>query len=183
MIESEESVVRWFPADYEAEVIGTLPPGVAALSFYYGDARVSSAGMLVKVQPALGAAWHGEFFSWNVNGARRAYHTPDPNRLCVNFCEGAWCVDVRNPHHYEVVPVCPVLEIRHCSNERLLLLSSFTEIAAIGDGGVLWESERLASDGLRSIQCAQGRIIGEGWSLSDDWIPFELEASTGRRLR
>ena len=63
---------------------------------------------------------------------------------------------------------------------HIMLLGDFVHFKAVGENGVLWTTEQIAWDGMRSIHIDCGVLIGEAFSSIDNlWHPFEVDLRTG----
>jgi hypothetical protein len=93
----------------------------------------------------------------------------------------AFLGDVLRPDHFTAVKTAgPVVAAYEVASEDCLLLVTPWAITAVGREGVLWTTERIAIDGLRIDEVADGWL--RGVSDPDDEEPgdFAVEMATGR---
>ncbi|OYN89349.1 hypothetical protein [Parenemella sanctibonifatiensis] len=137
----------------------------------------------VVVEPWGAQSWSATFAA--PDPGRRALSallgTPNPTGLCVVERGTAFLGDVLNPASFEAVPTMgPVVAAEELEEERVLLLVGPWTITAVSSAGVLWETRRLAIDGLRVAEASGGWVRGA--SDPDDGEPreFAVELATGQ---
>ncbi len=129
--------------------------------------------------------WTGKFNSaWEPTGLLTGYwNCPHPYGLLVVVSGDGFLLDVKQPHSIiELSTICPVVSVTPVIEHEILLLASFTELAAISKSGLEWTTNRLAYDDLRILKIS-GHIVhgsvpayppGHG-----DPVPFEVDLLTG----
>jgi hypothetical protein len=145
----------------------------------------SPDSLVVEVTPATGVRrWLGRFevgtpaatATWGV------FSLPDPARFLVVAGGQAYSVVASDPDDWDGFrKPFPITHVLRASDPALVLLVDFTNIAAIGPGGLAWSSERLSSDGI-VVKALFGRsLVGVGWSAPDERdVEFELDLTTGK---
>ncbi len=76
-----------------------------------------------------------------------------------------------------MIPLDPVTQVRG-AGDGLIVLASFTNLAAIGPDGQVWVTERLCLDSLKIVDANADRIDCLGDFL-DDVEAFTVAAGTG----
>lgn len=128
--------------------------------------------------PHDGEPWVGNFQGDGSTFCSVKPH-PDGRRLVVISRGEAYILDPCNRQAVE--------EIGGCYDDaitigELLVLSTGTDLRAIGREGVRWRTKRISWDGIRNLRLDSngGVIEGEAWSpFGDDWTPFEVDLHSG----
>ena len=125
--------------------------------------------------------WIGTFTA-GIDGVNSVVATPDPRRLCCVVAGLAYVVNVDDPGagaqlaHWQTVNLTPV------SGTNTLLLIGFVDLAALGEGGIEWRSERLVLDDLTVLQASSDGIICTGTIPGEDAPRIALNPSTGHLM-
>ena len=169
-----------FPADYSASALGTLPSGAAprvcANDGTQSDVLLSGPALLVHVQyPGGDGDWYGQFQgSAAGTGIYGIYHTPRHEDICVVAEGQAYYGPAGEPTCIVALGPCPVVAAHWSVVNNVLALASYSHIVVLAEDGVR-KPMRVASDGIRAVTIAHGRITGEGWSAPrDSWERFEI---------
>jgi hypothetical protein len=177
-----------FPHSYEVEELGDLP-GTGKLAdpvIYFPPPkyRPEHNGLWLKVTAAGGNAWIG-VFAFSASTFSRVVSSPDPSRICVVAKGGAYIVKVDEPEIWEQIPADPVMDVRLLQEERLLVFSDFTRLAAYGSKGLAWRSPRVCWDGLKILSVKHETIEGTGYDPTNAIAHesrFVVDLKTGRSL-
>lgn len=139
--------------------------------------------VVAEVTPLGGAPWlavDGMF----AGSPPWACATPNPNVVCfgAGWGEvGGRLIDVgRREAVLELDSYMP--RAHGIPDLKLLLLVSFTEIVAIGEDGIAWESERLALDDLVVVETSADGIVCEGYFGGAHPVRFTIDPATGQQL-
>ena len=66
------------------------------------------------------------------------------------------------------------------SEGNTLIFGDCTNFIAYGPMGILWRSDRVSWDGVRSVTIRGGELIGEAWApMGEAWKPFALNVDSG----
>ncbi len=109
------------------------------------------------------------------------YTTPNKNALLVLARWDAYLIDVQDPTNYKALsPGRPVVAVRPIPRENVLFLATPWDVTAIGQGGVLYTTGRLAIDGLRLDQSQDGRVAGVADPRDLEPRDFVIDLRTGK---
>lgn len=137
------------------------------------------APLVLRIQPAAGESWVGMFAAGGVGlPIHGAFATPAPDLIAVVVDGLAYLADTRTPGEPARIVQLPVHQVAPCSEPPLLLFVGFTDIVAVGPGGVAWSTPRLCVDDLKVI-----RAHADGITCSCDNLghspTIELDPYTG----
>lgn len=173
-----------FDAAYEAELADA--PSDGAWDFSFTDGMAGSRGSTVTVTPFEGFPWTGWFAASDPVVARAVsglFPTPDPTVLCVVERGTAFLVDVLNPARYQVVATHgPVVAVEPVREAAVLLLVTHWAITAIGAGSVAWTSARIAIEGIRVDEVADGWLRGVADPDDEEQRDFAIDLATGELI-
>lgn len=136
----------------------------------------------VVVEPWGGPTWTATFAAPEpgVRALTAVLGTPRPTGLCVVERGTAFFGDVLEPAGFSVVETRgPVIGAEELPAEGVLLLLTPWSITAVGQSGRLWTSERVAIDGLRVDEAAEGWLRGVADPDEDEPRDFALDLATG----
>ncbi len=177
-----------FPHSYDVEELGELPgkgkPADPIIFFPPPKHRPEHDGLWLKVTAASGKAWIG-VFAFSASTFSRVVSSPDPSRICVVAKGSAYVVRVDEPETWEQIPANPVMDVRLLQEERLLVFSDFTRLAAYGSNGLAWRSPRVCWDGLKIGKVSRETIEGTGYDPTNAITReshFVVDLKTGRSL-
>jgi hypothetical protein len=151
-----------FPSAYQVEVDPAFPP-----SGDWGVAEIrvganSSDTLTFKVSPAQGKAWVG-FFGCDRRGLLVGlFACPNPEDLLVVTGPEAYLVRASRPHELHELPVHPITTAGRPEGTDLLVVGSFTDLAAIDAVGLLWVTEGLFLDDLELATGPPGKVYAQG---------------------
>jgi hypothetical protein len=180
-----------FPHSYEVGEPGEFPgTGKFALQeifFPPPEGRPEHDGLWLKVRVASGRAWIGVFaFGYSSPPAfSRVVSSPDPDRVCVISNGAAYVVKVDEPEVWEQIPIIPVLDVCPIPEDKLLVFSDFTRLAAYGSSGLTWRSPRVCWDGLKIVKVTRNAIEGTGYDPTNSITHesrFAVDLKTGHSL-
>lgn len=168
-----------FEAFYTVEYVSTVPASSEAHEFSPHESespRWSLVHIRTKSRPWYGKFRYGSDIGAAVTGL---VTTPSPQHLCVVAGGQAYWVDTDTPSNSSAISaIFPVVQVH--SNRALVILVDYTNIAAFGDAGFAWRSDRLSWDGILVDEIRESTLFGSGWSAPDDgWVPFTLDLASG----
>ena len=152
-----------FATSYEVDINPEFPAagewGIP--SFLFGGAAKST--LTIRIRPNLADGWVASF----AIGGRGPYVSglfacPNPEQLLVAAGTDAYLVKVTRPGSVDDLPLSPVLHVRRPLGLDLLVVGSFTNLAAVDDSGLRWVTGRLFIDDLELIDGPPGRIYVQG---------------------
>ena len=127
---------------------------------------------------ASGQAWVGSFEAGGMGGIDGIYACPDPSAALI-VCDGqAYYTPVTAPDRCAVVSLSPITQVLP-AGEAVILLGSFSDLAAISRHGPAWTSERVCLDDLH-ITAADADSIDCTGGFLDSTQRFTLDTSTGQ---
>jgi len=154
---------------YDVEVDPEAPVrGWQCSTFTFADGGVMTPGLdsigpslLIKVTTPEGE-WVGRFIGGHV-GLSRVLATPTPDVCCVISSGRAYLVETEaSPPRAEVMMQwAGVRDAIASSDPPLLVVSDWIAAAAIGAGGLRWQTERLAIDDLTILSVGPSGIVCE----------------------
>jgi hypothetical protein len=152
-----------FMASYEVDINPESPAagGWEVPNFLFG-AR-SNDTMTVRISPHLAKPWVASFaVGGNGHYVDGLFACPNPEQLLVAAGTEAYLINVRRPGHADDLPISPVLHVQRPSGMDLLVVGSFTNLAAVDDNGLRWVTGRLFIDDLEFIEGPPGKIYVRG---------------------
>jgi len=175
-----------FPHSYELREPSELPGfGERDCPVHYFPPppfRSEQDGVWVGVSPQAGEEWIGVFAEgYGKPGITKILSTPNPNRVCIISCGGAYVVNALSPTEWECLPFLPITYACSIPARRFLLFATFSSLIAWNDG-VIWQTQ-LAVDGLTITSVNPSRIEGYGYDPgqgADD--EFLIDSNTGAEL-
>lgn len=172
---------RPFPAAYMARELGELPAGTDVVELVPGG-QVGAGGLIFEVDPGDSDPWVGlaRACGMRASGAVSGLvTTPNPEVLCVLVRGTAYMVDVTDRSYRPVAVSAPVTAAAPVLPAGLLLLATPWQVIGIGLGGVVWQSRRVAIDGLRLDEADESRLIGVADPDSAEPREFVIDLHTG----
>lgn len=137
--------------------------------------------LVVRVALDSGEEWVGFFESGGLGRSAGVFGVASPRHLlAVNGGDGYW-VDVESPQHYALIPMSPIVEVRRAPGTGIVLLVSYSELAAIDRDGLVWTSERLCLDDLRILE-VDTTTVRLGGSFMEGEGEFTVDVRTGEPL-
>jgi hypothetical protein len=162
----------------EFEVLTGLPPyGPTAEPFSAAGGGTHREGYVVRFTDSDGGRWVGNF-QRGLGGIHAVYEHPDERRVIVISGGQGYVVDPddRTQREYLGGQIEDVLLVPG----RGVLVGNGLWFVLVGPGGTLWTSGRISWDGMRRLRVDGLSLNGESWDpLTESWIPFELDISTG----
>lgn len=148
--------------------------------FGWSAPGVPSTGALdLAFVPAGRAPWLGRFAGGLTHYS--CVQLIDPWLCCVVASGQGYLIDVREPERTVILPGSGIVNSVFAERGEVCILVSPTDLAGIVSDGHWWQSERLASDGIRDVAVLRGIITGMGWQAhSDTWVGFAIDSVTGR---
>ena len=129
-------------------------------AFQFGERGRDRLTMMV--HPADGDAWVGSFALEGRGVVAGAFACPNPDQLLVATGSDAYLLGARDPAHAAPLAVHPVTVVRRPPGTDLLLVGSFTGLAALDRTGVRWVVRRLFLDGLELLDGPPGSVRVQG---------------------
>lgn len=166
-----------FPAEYVVDrgdvsqadfVIGASDEvGRAVLVTPLGDDPAWTAA-LAAPKPLLRAACSGEFAS------------PCPEVVLLAERGTVFWVEVGHPADYRVIRTeGPVVQVEPVVAEGLVLLVTPWSLTAVSQSGVAWSTTRIAIEGLRVDEVADGWLRGVADPRDEEPRDFAVDLATG----
>jgi len=178
-----------FPHSYSVEEFRDLPgSGKPRIPVHYipqPKTRPEHDGLWLKIASAEGNEWIGVFAEGydSPPAITRVVTTPNPDSVCVISSGEAYAVNPRTPGSHERIGVMPVLDVRPILEQRLLIFSDFTSLAAYGPNGLVWYSPRVCWDNLKIHTITEATIEGTGFDPpSGQDRPFAVDIRTGQSV-
>jgi hypothetical protein len=153
-----------YSCEVDPELPGTGDWGCPVHHFYRDGHSTSEpfhsrwgAPLIARFTPPVGDTWIGMFDAGGLGGIDGAFACPDPLAGLV-ICDGqAYLVHVEAPDNVTTVRPEPITQT--CSaGPDLMILASFSSLAAISARGQIWVSRRLGLDNLRIVSASADRI-------------------------
>jgi hypothetical protein len=170
-----------FHRSYEVVINPEFPP-----SGNWGVPEIRVGGesaetLVIRVIPQSAEPWVG-FFACESRGLLvNLYGCPNPEHLLVVTGIDAYLLRVNQPHDMQELPIHPITAADRPSGTDLVVLGSFTELAAVDSLGLRWVTEKLFNDDLKLITGPPGKVYVQGW-LADRSINPEvltIDSATG----
>jgi|SRR5437762_3337121 len=180
-MEVELRELGFHPA-YDVVVNPEFPPsgnwGVAEIRVGSDSAET----LVIKVLPNAAEPWVG-FFACESRGLLVGlYACPNPEHLLVVTGIEAYLLRVNQPQDKRRLAVHPITAANRPSGTDLVVVGSFTELAAIDAFGLLWITDRLFNDDLELTAGPPGKVYVQG-SRADPSIDPEvltIDPATGK---
>ncbi len=185
--------IEAFQPNWSVEILAKPPMIAPARQFVYpqqiaGEEDALARGaLLLTVRPAAGGAFLATCALGFTDASmpKGVFACPNPQEMCAVAGGYAYIVDTARPERSTHLGMRPVAEVKVLAAQRLLLFVGFHTIAAWGERGLAWETERLSWEGLRLGEIertAEGDVLrGFGWDLmADKEVPFTVELATGQ---
>jgi hypothetical protein len=118
--------------------------------------------LTIKVSSSDGDPWVGSFALETRGVVTGVFACPNPEQFLVATGLEAYVLDARDPDHAEALPVHPVTVVRRPAGTDLLLVGSFTGVAALNRSGVRWVVDQLFLDDLEVLDGPPGSIRVQG---------------------
>jgi hypothetical protein len=171
-----------FRPSYEVEVDPEFPPsgnwGVTEIRVG-GD---SAETLVIKVTPTAAEPWVGFFACESRELLVGLYACPNPDQLLVVAGTQANLIRVNQPHDRQELPIHPINSADRPTGTDLVVVGSFTDLAAIDAAGLLWVTGRLFIDDLELISGLPGRVHVQGSfrSIPSDPHVLAIDPLTGK---
>ena len=171
-----------FATSYEVEIDPEFPASGdwGAPEFRFGGR--SSWTLTIRIHPHLAVPWVASFAlepRGRLNNG--LYGCPNPRQLLVVAGVGAYLVEVSEPGSVSELPISPVLVVRRMPAAELVVIGSFTNLAAIDAFGLRWLTDRLFLDDLELVDGPSGKIYAKGLvnAISNDSEHLVIDADRG----
>lgn len=184
MIEFDFTLPHSYEVDEMSALPGTGKLDAPVIFIPSPKNRPEHDGFWLQLKGASGRRWIG-VFAYGGSRLSRVIATPEPHRVCVISKGAGYFVKVDDPEAWETIPVLPVLEARPIPERNVLIFSDFTRLAAYGEHGLVWRSQRLCWDDLKVSNVTNGVIEGTGYDPTNSSIRelrFAIDLNTGRSL-
>ena len=161
-----------FTTTYEVDIDPEFPAdghwGVPVFRFGYRSSTMST----IRIRPKVATPWVASFTLESrgrlINGL---YACPFPGHLFVATGTSAYLIRVAEPGSVEELPIEPVIAVRRPAGTDLLVIGSFTGLAAIDHIGLRWMTGQLFTDYLEFVNGPPGQICVKGrnyWAPNDE---------------
>lgn len=154
--------------------------------------KILKDALIVEVVPESGSRWRREFPRIEPEHFHVGlYGTPAPDQLLVATGDQGWLINAGQPDVVLELVVAPVLGVRRVPGHPVLLCWSFSDLAAYGPAGLLWNQEGLSLDDLRIVDVSANLVrgttlvpaYGPDPYIPDEHVPFALDPLTGQLVR
>lgn len=171
-----------FHLSYEVVINPEFPP-----SGKWGVPEIRVGGesaetLVIRVIPHIAEPWVG-FFARESRGILVGlYGCPNPEHLLVVTGIDAYLLRVSQPHDMQELPIHPITAADRPSGTDLVVVGSFTELAAVDSLGLLWVTDKLFDDDLKLATGPPGKVYVQGW-LADRSTNSEvltIDSATGK---
>lgn len=185
--ESERSFEAW-PQNWRAQALIQPPLIAPARQFTYpmaisGEEDALARGALrLMIYPAAGGTFLATCALGFVSKSLPTglFACPNPEEFCAVAGGYAYIVNAARPESCTHLAMRPVVEVRVFAEQRLLLFVGFHRLAAWGESGLSWETDRLSSEGIRLGEAVGNELTGFGWNMhTDKDVPFTVDLKTG----
>lgn len=174
-----------FSCDYEVKILTEFSSDHKNVYYFPGGNREGGKdGLIVEVNPRLGKSWTGVFSGgFPASQVKQVFPCPDPHQICVVVSGFGHIGDVRLPGQIVTLPIKPLMIVKPVPEANIILFANFTQIFAWGVDGLLWQSQRVSSDGLQINKVDANWVWGSGWDAPQDKsIDFKLDLRTGEEV-
>jgi hypothetical protein len=143
------------------------------------------AGPIIAVTPDEAEPWIGLFygFGYGVPPALDTQVLTMPDRKSFAVIETGDGVIVRadEPATAEVVDLVPITDVAVVTEHAIIVFADFSTMAAYGETGFIWRSERLAWDDVKIVGVEGTTIHATGFDAPDNdrAYPFTVDLLTG----
>ena len=171
-----------WPRSFEVEALAVDGPPGAPVYEFWPRSTENHATVGFVVYPQAGEPWVGRFGRGRMQARLGSILTNGPHQDWVTVAVGgtAYLVDTTDPSRWQRLPVDPVMDVRASVDLGIVVVADFVALSAFGLNGLLWETERLAYDGLRIDSVDATGIRGVGWNAPDDrLLPLAVDPKTG----
>jgi hypothetical protein len=149
-----------FAASYQIDINPEYPTkgGWGMPTFRFGG---MSKALSVRIRPSRAKSWVASF-ALEADYLVGLFACPNPDQLLVAVGIDAYLVDATRPGDADDLPIRPVIHVQRPSRTDLLVVGSFTNLAAIDRSGLRWISGRLFIDDLELVEGPPGKICVRG---------------------
>jgi hypothetical protein len=171
-----------FPHLYTAEVVDELPTDTTPEFFPPGVEQRGGETLFVRIRPESRKAWFGAFaFGFGGGAVTVVSSTPATNTLCIVSRGVGYFVCVDEPKVWSEVSLVPVTDFRPIPEHNLIVMASYTHLAAFSTEGLLWRTGQISWDGITITNVGRDHIEGEAWDPTTSVPPkFRVDLRTGR---
>lgn len=166
---------------YEATILDELPSG-SALNYFppaHGG-QGGHDGVIVGIKPAHQSRWVGTF-AFGAGTLTGLFACPDSGNLCVISRGDGYLINAANPADWTKLPVDPINRVFNEPESNMLILNDFTDVYAWGRSGLLWKTDRLASDDVEIKQIDEQAVTGIATKFGRP-VRFVVDIRTGKIL-
>jgi hypothetical protein len=152
-----------FAASYEVDINPDSPAADEwrVPSFLFGGR--SKATLTIRIRPHLFKPWVASFaVGGNGHYVNELFACPNPEHLLVAAGTEAYLIQVSRPGHADDLPISPVLDVQRPWGMDLLVVGSFTNLAAVDESGLRWVTGQLFIDDLELVEGPPGKIYVRG---------------------
>ncbi|HVC76810.1 MAG TPA: hypothetical protein VND96_09875 [Candidatus Micrarchaeaceae archaeon] len=119
--------------------------------------------LTLRIRPEEASPWVALFAVLDPEHyANGLFACPNPGHLLVAAGTVAYLLDVTEPGAGDDLPIGPVMHVQRPSGLDLLLIGSFTKLAAVDVAGLRWVTGRLFLDDLELVHGQPGKICVQG---------------------
>jgi len=174
-----------FPHHYSVSATD-LPSGRSATDVRYFRAPDADDrddwSVVAEIEPDGSPPWIGVFGHDPsfITDLSKIMSTPDPAVMLVIANGQPFVVNVQEPSKVMFPKRCPVHQAIAIVSQGIVVLADATDLVAIGESGIAWESGRLVTDDLRLVSTEGGSIRATGFVGAKGDVEFEVDPRTGR---
>jgi hypothetical protein len=105
---------------------------------------------------------------------------PVAGKLCVVVGGPGYIVDVEDPTKWEDLAIPYVTDVRELPDQKLIVFADWTGLTAYGKNGKVWQTKRIALDGLEITSISGDRIYGRYEHMGGEECKFEVDLKSGK---
>lgn len=172
-----------FHKEYDVELIQEISMDDKPVYYYPGGIKDGgSDGLIVKVIPFGHESWTGIFaFGKLLYHAKNGLYTfPDPNKFSVVSRGRGYIVNAKKPTQWEEVKLQAIKEVCFADDLDLILYANPWEICAYNSDEIVWQTGRIAMEGLKIIKIDKKTLFGKIDMLGEEEIDFVVDLESGK---
>ena len=161
----------------EVEVLPVYPSGDVEVLAFPEDSRPGSPfGMILHAKHENGE-WHGHLAKGGF-GLTELFAISPRSIVAVVKGEGYY-IPVYEADGWQAIPCTPILQAQLIPSLSLLVVASYTDLAAVGPEGVRWRTPRVSLDGITIKSASEELIVGIAKDVTDADVEFTVDPKTG----
>ncbi len=172
-----------FHKQYDLELIQEISVNDKPLFYYPGGVKAGgSDGIIVKVIPFDHESWTGIFAygELSYNAKNGLYAFPNPNKFSVVSRGNGYIVNSNNPTKWEKVKLQVIKDVFYSKDLNLIIYANPWEICAYESEKMLWQTGRIALEGLKILKIDKRTLFGKIDMLGEEEIDFVVNLENGK---